>query len=304
MSSPSSWIVTQLRARNLCARTRFFNKLFVLNLLVLLLFAAAISAQAADSDSNDEQEILRLLNQERQSRGQPPLADSEPLRKAARRHSERMADARRIGHKLAGEHDLSRRLGEEAQRFDVSGENVAVAASAARAHAALMHSPAHRANILDPDYNSVGIGVVRSGGEIYVTQDFARLVAHASVEKIEEQVAADLNRERRAAGEPGLRRVQEPELRRQACEMAAHDGLNPHAGILTGTRVRSEGSRSERPVSPTGSLAFTAIDPARIADSLRSLRSEPARAFSVGACYQSSASYENPVFWIIVVTYL
>jgi len=23
----------------------------------------------------------------------------------------------------------------------------------------------------------------------------------------------------------------------------------------------------------------------------------------VGACYQSSAGYENPVFWIVVVTY-
>ena len=291
MSSPSSWIVTQLRARNLCARTHFLSKLLVLHLLVLLLFAAAISAQAKDFDSNDEQEILRLLNQERQSRGQPPLADSEPLQKAARRHSERMADARRIGHKLAGEHDLSRRLGEE--RFDVSGENVAVAASAARAHAALMHSPAHRANILDPDYNSVGIGVVRSGGEIYVTQDFARLVKHSSVEKIEESVAVDLNRERGTAGRPILRRINSPELRHQACEMASNDRLNPRLGMPRGTSYSS-----------SSLVAFTAIDPAQIAGSLQSLRSQPARAFSVGACYQSSNTYENPVYWVIVVTYL
>ena len=266
-------------------------------LMVFLLSALSIGQTASALAPDSEDEILQLLNQERQSRGQPPLSDSEPLRKAARRHSQRMAEAQQIGHKLAGEHDLSRRLGEETQHFDSSGENVAVAASAARAHAALMHSPGHRANILDPDYNSVGIGVVRSGREIYVTQDFARLVAHASVEKIEEQVATDLNLERRAAGETGLRRVQAPELRRQACEMATHDRLNPRAGMEFATPAAASSK-------PSGLLAFTAIDPARIADSLHGLGSRPARAFSVGACYQSSASYENPVFWIIVVTYL
>ena len=262
-------------------------------LMAVLLSAFSIGQTASALAPDSEDEILQLLNQERQSRGQPPLSDSEPLRKAARRHSQRMADVHQIGHKLAGEHDLSLRLGEEMQHFDASGENVAVAASAARAHAALMHSPAHRANILDPEYNAVGIGVVRSGGEIYVTQDFARLVANASVEKIEEQVATDLNLERRAAGETGLRRVQAPELRRQACEMATHDRLNPREALVTRTSYR-----------PNGTVAFTAIDPARIADSLHGLGSRPARAFSVGACYQSSASYENPVFWIIVVTYL
>ena len=259
-------------------------------IVLLLLLASPAFAQAAPEA---EEEILRLLNQERQSRGMPALASSEPLRRAAREHSKRMAEAHQIGHKLSGEHDLTRRLGRETQHFDVNGENVAVASSAARAHAALMHSPGHRANILDSDYNSVGIGVVRSGGEIYVTEDFARLVEDSSVEQIENRVAADLARERRAAGEPGLRRIEVPELRRQACDMASHDRLNPRAGLGPKMSYRS-----------SGSLAFTAIDPAQISGPLRGLGSRPARAFSVGACYQSSERYENPVFWIIVVTYL
>ena len=266
--------------------------LVVLSAVVLLLLLASPAfGQAVAPEA--EEEILRLLNQERQTRGLPALASSEPLQHAARQHSQRMADAHQIGHKLAGEHDLSRRLGRETQHFDVSGENVAVAASAARAHAALMHSPAHRANILDSDYNSVGIGVVRSGREIYVTQDFARLVEDASVEKIEERVAADLNRERGAAGQPTLRRIDSPELRRQACEMATHNQLNPRLAMPKGTSYTA-----------SSTVAFTAIDPAQIASSLGSLRSRPARAFSVGACYESSASYENPVFWVVVVTYM
>jgi len=258
--------------------------------MVLWLVAGASFAQS--SALGAEEEILRLLNQERQSRALPALAASEPLQQAARKHSRRMADAHQISHKLSGEHDLTRRLGRETEHFDVSGENVAVAASAARAHAALMHSPGHRANILDSDYNSVGIGVVRSGGEIYVTQDFARLVEGSSVEQIENRVAADLNRQRRAAGNPTLRRIDAPELRHEACEMASHDRVNARVG-LTGTSYQA-----------SGSVAFTAIDPAQIAGSLGGLPRRPARAFSVGACYQSSDSHENPVYWIIVVTYL
>ena len=296
--APSFWIVTQLYGQNRCVRA---GKLLGRNLvsaraivvcaLLLWLLAGATFAQAIVPDAEDE--ILRLLNQERQSRGLPALAASRALQQAARQHSQRMADAHQISHKLSGEHDLSRRLGRETEHFDVSGENVAVAASAARAHAALMHSPAHRANILDRDYNSVGIGVARSGGEIYVTQDFARLVEDSSVEKIEERVAADLNRERGASGRPVLRRINAPELRHQACEMASNDRLNPRLGMPKGTSYSS-----------SSLVAFTAIDPAQIAGSLGSLRSQPARAFSVGACYQSSASYENPVYWVIVVTYL
>ena len=37
-----------------------------------------------------------------------------------------------------------------------------LACDAAGAHAALMNSPGHRANILDEQYNSIGIGVVRT----------------------------------------------------------------------------------------------------------------------------------------------
>jgi uncharacterized protein YkwD len=281
--APSSWIVTQLHGH--------LHRKTALRLLPLLLLVAALiaplHAQALAPDA--EQEILRLVNSERQSRGLAPLSADQRLQQAARQHSQRMAAANQLGHQLAGEPQLDLRLGARKLRFDASGENVAVAADAGRAHAALMHSPHHRDNILDRDYNSIGIGVVRTEQGIFVTQDFARLLSEASVEDVEEQVALHLNRGRSAAGAPTLRRVQAPELRRRACEMAAHDELNPRAGMLP---------------QVSSSVAFTALDLSQIPDSLHRLQSRPASAFSVGACYQSSATYENPVFWIIVVTYL
>jgi uncharacterized protein YkwD len=241
----------------------------------------SVPAQSRASSAfatNAEQEIVRLVNRERQSRGLAALVSDERLQQAARRHSQRMAAANEISHQFAGEPELQLRL--RAVRWDASGENVAVAADAERAHTALMHSPHHRDNILDREFNSVGIGVVSTARGVFVTQDFARVLPEASVEQVEEQVARNLHQ---------LHRVPAPELRHRACEMAASDRLNPHAGMLP--RV----SRA---------VAFTAIDPAQIPDSLHKLQSQRASGFSVGACYQSSASYENPVFWVLVVTYL
>jgi hypothetical protein len=57
-------------------------------------------------------------------------------------------------------------------------ENVAYNTSAATIHARLMQSPAHRANILNPAFNSVGVGeVVSADGRIFVTERFARIDA-------------------------------------------------------------------------------------------------------------------------------
>ena len=94
-----------------------------------------------------------------------------------------------------------------------------------------MHSPRHRANILDAQYNAIGIGVVRTSHEIFVTQDFARRLPDTSVDEAEEQVGLNLNRLRRKAGAPVLNRVPALQLRQQACEMAANNKLNPRAGL-------------------------------------------------------------------------
>ncbi len=260
-------------------------------LLPLLLFATLCVAQSAAAIAPDaEQEIVRLVNRERQSRGLATLVVDDRLVQAARKHSQRMAAADMVEHQCPGEPQLSLRLGETALRFDVSGENVAFAADAPRAHTALMHSPGHRANILDGQFTTIGVGVVRTPEGIFVTQDFARRLPEASVDEAEAQVSSNLNRMRRKAGMPMLNRVAAPELRRQACEMAANNRLNPRAG-LSSKRV-------------SNSVAFTAIDLAQIPESLERLKNQPASAFSVGACYRTSASYDTPVFWIVVVTYL
>jgi uncharacterized protein YkwD len=281
---PLLWLLASFFPQSSCAQA--FAQEPVASDRHVVRWSVPAQGQSQTFATDAEQEILRLVNRERQSRGLAALTSDERLQQAARRHSQRMAAANEIGHQFAGEPELQLRL--RAVRWDTSGENVALASDAERAHTALMHSPHHRENILDRDYNSVGVGVVSTSRGVFVTQDFAHVLPEASVEQVEEQVARFLGRSGTAIG-AALRRVPAPELRHRACEMAASNRLDPHAGMLP--RV-------------SNSVAFTAIDPAQIPDSLHKLQSRPASGFSVGACYQSSASYENPVFWILVVTYL
>jgi len=62
-------------------------------------------------------------------------------------------------------------------RFARLGENIAVHRDVDEAEAALLRSPGHRKNILDPQFTRVGIGVAfhtSASGEpqVYVTQNF------------------------------------------------------------------------------------------------------------------------------------
>jgi uncharacterized protein YkwD len=38
-----------------------------------------------------------------------------------------------------------------------------------------MHSQSHRANILDMDMNSIGVGVVEQGHQLFAVEDFAQV---------------------------------------------------------------------------------------------------------------------------------
>jgi uncharacterized protein YkwD len=53
-----------------------------------------------------------------------------------------------------------------------AAENVARVATIGRAVPALVGSPAHQAIMTDPVYTQVGIGVVESGGRVFVAQVF------------------------------------------------------------------------------------------------------------------------------------
>jgi len=79
-----------------------------------------------------------------------------------------------FGHVSPTGQDVTARLAAEGVYTQRAAENLVRAASSPRAHTRLMGSPAHRANILDPELTHVGIGVRRDDrdGELVVTQIF------------------------------------------------------------------------------------------------------------------------------------
>lgn len=116
------------------------------------------------------QRIYQLVNQERASAGLAALAVSSQIASIAADHSLAMADRHDIYHNDAYFSPANRR----ALGAGALGENVAMNSTIDDAHQRLMASPGHRANILNPGFNTVGMAVVRDkSGTLYVTQDFA-----------------------------------------------------------------------------------------------------------------------------------
>ncbi|HET9200191.1 MAG TPA: CvpA family protein [Dehalococcoidia bacterium] len=125
-------------------------------------------------DVGAEEEMLRLLNEERVSRGLSPLTADPALREVARTHSADMFERGYFAHVNPDGLDPFDRIEGAGISFGVAGENLAYAPSVEVAHEGLMDSTGHRENILSPQYCRVGIGI--QDGGIYgmmFSQEFA-----------------------------------------------------------------------------------------------------------------------------------
>ncbi len=140
--------------------------------------ANVFAVPAAQFDALDEAKLVTLINQARASQGLQPLAIDDRLARAARKHTQLMAEHAALSHQFKGEPTVQARFSDQGLSSDREGENVDLDQDIVSAHQALMHSPPHRRNILDPAYNVVGVGVIRAGANIYVTEDFARSLPH------------------------------------------------------------------------------------------------------------------------------
>ena len=132
---------------------------------------AARSVEPSDAAAI-EQEIFALVNQARAAAGAPSLTYHTGLADAARAHSQELSTGAFFAHEsptTGSPRDRIERAGIRAYR---TGENIADHYSVRGAHEMLMESPGHRKNILSRDYSHIGIGAVRRGGQIYLTQKF------------------------------------------------------------------------------------------------------------------------------------
>lgn len=125
-----------------------------------------------------EWKMLKLVNKDRKKHGLKALRMQQDLREVARKHSKDMARKDYFEHEnISGQTPFDRL--EEARITDiVAGENLAKIRGfknpVVRAEIGLMNSPGHRANILNKEYNTIGIGIIKSVDQsFYYTQNFA-----------------------------------------------------------------------------------------------------------------------------------
>ncbi|MEU3664311.1 CAP domain-containing protein [Streptomyces sp. NPDC032940] len=129
--------------------------------------AGTVSEQAAA-----EARVLQLVNAERAKAGCSPVAANSALRELAEDFSEAMADQGFFDHTdPAGATPWDR--AEAAGISNLGGENIARGQADAQAVMdAWMDSPGHKANILNCDFQTLGVGVHFGPGGPWWTQDF------------------------------------------------------------------------------------------------------------------------------------
>lgn len=114
-----------------------------------------------------QEAVICLVNQERAKHGRRPLRDNHKLTKAAGRHSRDMVKRRYFAHDSPSGRDLvDRVMAAHWTKRNSSwrvGENIAFASGdrATPKHIVgmWMHSPGHRANILDRHFREGGTGI-------------------------------------------------------------------------------------------------------------------------------------------------
>lgn len=140
----------------------------VLLALASVLVAAA-TAPAGAATAAEQQEWLARINDLRASRGLGPLAlDTEQNGLAQER-----ADVNAANGVLAHTPSLTAGVTENWLKL---GENVGVGPDVATIFSAFVNSPRHYANLVDPAFTHIGIGVTIDGsGRMWVTHRFLQL---------------------------------------------------------------------------------------------------------------------------------
>ena len=126
-------------------------------MLVSTMAAPGASASTAGS-------FVSLVNSARASAGLHGYAVSSQLAGVAQGQAQRMASQQRLYHNPG--------LASQVTSWKYVGENVGYGPDVSTLFSAFMHSPAHKANILDHDFTQIGVGAVTVNGTIWVSMVF------------------------------------------------------------------------------------------------------------------------------------
>lgn len=126
---------------------------------------------------NLEQEIIRLVNQERVRRNLNPLQENWEVSRVARIKAQDMIDNNYFSHNSPIYGSPFQMLRDFGIRYTEAAENIAYGnLTAQQVMNQWMNSSGHKANILNPNFTTIGVGVARTSpnGPYYFVQMFIR----------------------------------------------------------------------------------------------------------------------------------
>lgn len=129
-----------------------------------------------ESDFDDwGYEVLNLVNEERAKYNVAPLKWDDSLAALAESHCEDMIDRNFFAHNTPDGQTPFDRMKAAGISYSSAGENIAAGQySPQNVMDSWMNSPGHRKNILNPDFEYIGVGLARGGSYgIYWAQEFA-----------------------------------------------------------------------------------------------------------------------------------
>ena len=147
--------------------------------------------KAQHGASPPEQELFAQANAARAAHGLAPLTWNPALVRAARTHVVYISrEPGELSHTYPGEPGLLDRAIHAGAHFLTVSENLARGiATPAQLQQTWMNTAVHRANLLNPNLDAIGIAVLETNGTLFAVEDFALTVPALESPEIVQQVA-------------------------------------------------------------------------------------------------------------------
>lgn len=171
-------------------RAVFYSLVFLLTKIILVAFVLFLPVGVfvlPDVLAEEQRQILVLTNKLRQDKKLAVLSEMGKLNLSAQNKAEDMANNNYFAHSIDNK-SLSTWLQGVGYKYEVAGENLAVGFSTAQdILTAWEKSPTHYANLIDPDFKDLGIGLA---GGVYKDQPTVFIVQHFGAPIVEAQTEA------------------------------------------------------------------------------------------------------------------
>lgn len=242
-----------------------------------------------------EQAIARL----RASHGLPGLQRDPELDATAEAHSKEMTRLRTFAHVLPTTGSLGDRLRARGYAYRSIGENIGLSSDVGTAHDAIVGSPAHLANLLDPRHRRLGLGAASGftadGAEgVFLTEVFAAPIVGSTDPAGE--VARFIAGERKKLGLPPLKR--DATLDRVANREVRATALADEMKL--DRTLAGRALQERRNLSSAVAELYVGSAPEEVGSS-KNLTERKWTRLGVGALYASSRQYGAGRLWVLLL---